>query len=204
MTYAKFTNLEHKQNTINLARFVASELDKLLFIYWLDFGTLLGYIRENDLIKNDIDIDFGIRGEDNNIDLAEHFRGLGFKVFTYKPSELVIQKLFNGVPPKFPVSYGIRDTQKNCVVDIYPYYAGKGINFEGDSRFIATWIKDVIHEVPAHFLTSFKSVYFLNRTLYIPRKAEEFLALRYGDWKTPREVIDVAESTDWGDRVVVK
>ena len=27
---------------------------------WLDFGTLLGYYRENDFISHDLDMDFGI------------------------------------------------------------------------------------------------------------------------------------------------
>ena len=31
---------------------------------WIEFGTLLGYLRNGKFIKNDMDVDFGIKFED--------------------------------------------------------------------------------------------------------------------------------------------
>ena len=64
----------NKENDIRRAYFL-EEAEQLLnkltislnnsnILFWLDYGTLLGYYRENDFIKHDNDLDIGARVED--------------------------------------------------------------------------------------------------------------------------------------------
>ena len=79
--------------------------------YWLDYGTLLGYVREGKIIKGDLDLDFGVVISDDTISLkdalekeeiyitqmttvegkitAEQYRykDIGFDIFYYRKDE---------------------------------------------------------------------------------------------------------------------
>lgn len=76
--------------------------------YWLDYGTLLGYVREGKIIKGDLDLDFGVFCDksladylkDEDIYLKEqtivegiiaaeqyYYEDIGFDVFYYRESK---------------------------------------------------------------------------------------------------------------------
>lgn len=53
-------------------------LDSINAHFWLDFGTLLGIIRDGKLIKHDIDIDVGMFLKDHSPKIREAFEAHGF------------------------------------------------------------------------------------------------------------------------------
>ena len=60
------------------------ELGKILndnnIKYWLCYGTLLGYVRENGLLKHDFDFDIGLWNDDYSKELESALESHGFKL----------------------------------------------------------------------------------------------------------------------------
>ena len=80
----------------NLFREVHKTFEGLKVPYWLDQGTLLGIIREGELLKSDHDIDLGLFIEDYRKHKKEIIRRLqkrGRLLETYKPHQLTITDL---------------------------------------------------------------------------------------------------------------
>jgi len=46
---------------------ISDILDENRIDYWIDFGTLLGIIRDSEIIKWDKDIDIGVRDQNNSV-----------------------------------------------------------------------------------------------------------------------------------------
>ncbi len=75
-----YTNNLNKSGAEVLIR-ASKVLDKAGVFHWLEFGTLLGIVRDGKLIKHDIDIDLGVFIEDFSDDIISSFEEAGF---TYK------------------------------------------------------------------------------------------------------------------------
>ena len=102
MTNKNFENRDkaNKDNLIEITSLIKN-LD-----YFLFFGTLLGDIRENSVIKNDDDIDFLISFKDLNI--VENILSLnGFNVSTKE---------------KFFISFYNKNIAEAHTIDFYAYY----------------------------------------------------------------------------------
>lgn len=82
-TYGKYKKyIENKTFLLN-AKEVLMEADavfkELNINYWLDFGTLLGAIREGTFIKHDFDLDLGMYLYDHSVEIEKCFKKHGFK-----------------------------------------------------------------------------------------------------------------------------
>ncbi len=148
--------------------------------HWLEAGTLLGIIRDGDLIPWDYDADLGIPGE-----YAQRAFNLRRKFF---PKYLVKKKPINNAW----IPGGTR------VVKIKtPWEKLKQINFHVDlfclykvgdyHRWIDT---NTLKQVDKKFHTEFETIHWEGREINIPSHVEEYLTIRYGDWRTPRQIYD--------------
>jgi phosphorylcholine metabolism protein LicD len=93
-----------KKEAANILEKLYNIFSKNCTDFWLDYGTLLGYVREKALIKNDIDLDFGVVTEkklatilqqngfrltqqtlvENKIAMEQYsYKGIGFDIFYY-------------------------------------------------------------------------------------------------------------------------
>ncbi len=75
---------------------VKETFEALQISYWLDQGTLLGVIREGDLLKTDHDLDLGMWADDyrkRRPEILSRLRKKGYFVETYKPHQLSITDL---------------------------------------------------------------------------------------------------------------
>lgn len=54
---------KYREKCLSEANTALKDLD---IVYWIDCGTLLGVIRDNDFISHDLDIDIGVLPRDNN------------------------------------------------------------------------------------------------------------------------------------------
>lgn len=106
----------NKRTQINLAKngkqvlaLSVDILDSCNVNYWLDYGTLLGAIRNNDFIKGDGDIDLGIDIEEDISSVIHSFIEKGFKVYCYYHVD--------------PDSLGriVSLKKKGIIVDLYNY-----------------------------------------------------------------------------------
>ncbi|MGL4563508.1 MAG: ABC transporter permease subunit [Brevinema sp.] len=67
-----------QQNGKDTLQLVSEILQKQNLIYWLDYATLLGYIRESDFIKGDININFAVLDIENTKELVDSLHTRGF------------------------------------------------------------------------------------------------------------------------------
>lgn len=148
-------------------------LENLGIYYWLEAGTCLGAIREKDFIAHDTDIDIGVFGLDKKDDVAIEMVKKGFE-FHY-----IYGTKYKGYEMSF-----IRDGIK---VDIFYFYKNDGI------IYTSIWNKkeQIILDFPARLFEELKEIEFLGLKVKVPNPPEEYLTIRYGDWK------QVVKKWDW-------
>ena len=144
---------------------------------WLDFGTLLGYYRENDFISHDLDMDFGVQ------------------VSSFEEFEVIEKRLINNGFNRTKEFY----FNKNLVELSYSY---KGLNVDfiiynkGNDRVSSDTIffmtnalgnptrYEVYHyEIP---FSGLKECDFKGMKVKVPDNTQEYLRTLYGeDFETP-------------------
>lgn len=158
---------------------VIEVLNKLGLDYWMDYGTLLGAVREGDFIETDFDIDIGIISEDDQ-NLIHELGKIGLRFsssfmgeYTRKMN-IVVNHLDHGGFAKLElVPYYLRDDQFYKLTEQKP-----------DGIYGAA--------TPAYLLDDFITVIFKGEYVQIPKLYDEYLTHHYGDWRTPR--IDISRT----------
>jgi hypothetical protein len=130
-------------------------------------GTLLGCIRDGDLLAHDKDIDVGIWEDIPRDQLMKALRSCGlFYVLYSRAHEIVRIKHVNGI-----------------AIDVFYHYRGvDGVRHGG--------VKVSWHNTPF----SLTERNFLGEKFLIPEDYDRYLTENYGDWKTPK--IDFDSSYD--------
>lgn len=135
--------------------------------YWADCGTLLGLVREGDLLKHDLDVDFGVLGTEGHLRVVSWMNALGFKLYCTYGS------VNNGYEQRF--------ARGNSKVDVFYFYPLK------DGRvWSGTWwrAKHLIVSEFDNYFTPTKGQDFKGERVFLPAQPEKALEARYGDWKT--------------------
>ncbi|MBM4440617.1 MAG: LicD family protein [Candidatus Rokubacteria bacterium] len=152
----------------DLLRFTAALLTRHRIRFWVDWGTLLGAVREGDLIAWDSDVDLGVLAEDLPRVAALH-------------AEIVaaghtLQTAYAG---RLAIGRSVMNTQH---VDVYPWRA------EGDRLVLGTPDAEERWAFPAAAVARMTQVRMEDRAFPAPADPPQFLArYRYGpDWRTPR------------------
>jgi phosphorylcholine metabolism protein LicD len=153
---------------------VAEELN---ITYWLDFGTLLGAVREGKFIEHDLDLDIGMFLHEYTSKLQELLEKEGFK----KTECFYIDK----------GKYGRKEAYnyKGVVVDIF-FYTKKGKKIychgfrakEGESLIEALQRNEgfLVREVTFPF-NGFCEITFLGHDFTIPLNFDDYLKAYYGE-----------------------
>ena len=76
MVYAQ--NRQFKKEGKNVLNVASEALSKINIFFWLEFGTLLGVIRDGKLIEHDTDIDIGVKLQDYSPDIEKILISHGF------------------------------------------------------------------------------------------------------------------------------
>lgn len=143
---------------------VKESFDKYNLKSWLIFGTLLGVYRDNDLIKHDFDVDFGIFDDDN----------------INKLFDITDDLLKKGITP-------LRIDKSNNKEDIISY----GRNFEYVDIYFFKKIYNKFYFrdlaiIDSHYFETFNKIKFIDKEFLIPSDTENLLEDIYGsDWRIP-------------------
>jgi len=145
--------------------------------YWLEFGTLLGAIRDKDFIKHDLDIDLGLFLEDYSDEIKIVLESYGFK----KIRDISID---DG-------NYGFEESYmyKNTIVDLFYFTKNKNIMYSHDfkNEESKSWHKTIVdngglivREMIFPF-NGFEEIDFLNIKYPVPKEAHKHLKSFYGE-----------------------
>lgn len=154
-------------------------LDELGVPFFLSNGTLLGYYRENGLIKHDRDVDIGVKIEDFDDRIIDKFISCGFNLKTVNGEK------DNGL------EYSFR--KRDIGLDIFFYYDTP------NTSWMAVWM----HHNNERFryvyplISGYKVVEFLGQKFRIPENTEEYLVAQYGEhWQSPLDRWDCFRSPE--------
>ncbi len=137
-------------------------LQKLQVDYWVDFGTLLGFYRENDILPHDIDVDFGVEEKDFlKIWEARHKLPAGFTMYDTS---------FRHNGPKLYISF------KGFDADIYFYRDTAGRLQSTEKAQYA----NEMQEIPRGLIFPLKNTEFLGRPTKVPANVQGYLEFVYG------------------------
>lgn len=169
-----FKPVSIEKNIKNL-KYISQKLHNVEWFVF--FGTLLGYTRENNILKNDDDIDI-------YVDIK--FRENVIKLF--KNSELYfdLSKKPN-LGPYFLQGKRVLESEMTYV-DFYFFEYEKSKEFLIErNNFSGAWkIESNAMHIPKHLIFPLKKAKMQDIKIFIPNKPTECCRFLYGkDWKTP-------------------
>ncbi len=176
--------LEGKNQKIarQMLKDVTTILEKHNISYWLDFGTLLGIVRENRILPWDSDIDISIFAKDREIvhkKVMPEIKKLNYRIYSryHATEDEVFRK---GDFRSFKVrNYKWFFFKGYVKLDIFVMYEKNGFLYwkEFGKR----------HKIPLSLLDEFDKIDFENKLYTKPKDHDKFLTYHYGDWKTPNK-----------------
>lgn len=134
--------------------------------YWADFGTLLGLVRDGDVILGDKDVDLCVLDVERPRVMAAQadFVARGYRLTGEGGAARKLMRVFDRRTPFY--------------ADIYPY------SHHGDTL---SSVLDPRDDAPASLVMNRTTADFQGEAVSIPREAERLLEYRYGPtFKTPR------------------
>jgi hypothetical protein len=135
--------------------------------YWCDFGTLLGFYRERDIINGDKDADFSILETEKPriMALADVLRANGYDLTDRGGRARKVIRIY--------------EAKTRYYVDIYPFVANGGM--------LRSVLASPQEDIPAHLVARRKPASFLGASVLVPEDVPGLLRHRYGlAFNTPR------------------
>ncbi|MFC1524144.1 LicD family protein [Thermodesulfobacteriota bacterium] len=200
MADVRFFDQQHRENTLIILKKVSDVLHEHNIVHYLDFGTLIGAIREKGFIPWDDDIDISLAHEKDyhKIPLVLKKIKKRFRLRTYlysfkesiarrrKGGEEIFCETVNFTDENNYQIAKVRDNwfwivgRGNVCIDIFFKYKFK------DNMYWMAYGKE--NFVPSDRLgTEFVEIDFYDLKFKIPKQYNEYLTYKYGDWMTRNE-----------------
>jgi hypothetical protein len=135
--------------------------------YWCDYGTLLGLVRDGDLILGDKDADLCLVVDQKPrvMGAGPAFQQRGYRLTDRGGDSRRLLRVFDRRTPFY--------------VDLYEYTR--------DGETLRSVLEVPLEDVPARLVASRRPLVFLGAPIPVPADAESHLVHRYGpDYRTPR------------------
>ncbi len=168
----------NKEMATELFQKVIPILNDLDVPYWIDYGTLLGFVRENDFIDTDFDIDISYNGVFDTVKILKALEQVGFEV---------VQDVINVNGTEFIRKLAINKWYKNkfAFLEIVSSFAHrkegkmhKMIRME-DGKLLSA-------ATPIEYLKDFVIEDFKGCKIRVPKRSEDLIRFHYGEeWRTP-------------------
>ncbi len=155
-------------------------LNRIGVSHWLEFGTLLGIVRDGQLIKHDFDLDLGVFIEDYDVRIKEAFLADGFE---YK----------HGFSTTDGTAREETFVYKDVAIDLF-YFTRQADKMWCHIFALQENKKRIIRQINTSY-SGFKKVEFENHMFDIPKNDIQRLKDTYGEeyniplkgWHTPRD-----------------
>lgn len=177
------------KNTRELAINIIKNFSKLAMrdniVLYLDFGTLLGIVRDGNIIEWDDDIDFSISNTDK--DLIDSWLRKNLDNFNL-PVKIIIEKI-----KEVGYSIGFNNQDSNYK------------NFQISLSFRENENENSIHlpskgmwYAPKKHFENFEIISFMGEEVFVPYDYKNYLTFLYGDWKIPKKDITMLDYANLG------
>lgn len=191
---------KNREDAIRVLQIVIDTLTAHGIGYYLDFGTLIGAIRDKGLIAWDDDIDISLLNEEDYVKIPQVLKEIKRKhklrtyLFTFedakKKREKRGKKIYqDSINFTSNTNYQIAKVRTNnyfifgrgnTCIDIFFKYTHK------DNMYWMAYGQ--INSVPTScFKNKLEEIDFCGLKCTIPKEYNEYLTYKYGDWMTPKE-----------------
>jgi phosphorylcholine metabolism protein LicD len=167
---------------------VTDIFDKHGVRYWLDFGTLLGIVREGRILPWDDDMDISIFEEDrqkvHDVVMPE-IKKLNYRTYSryhhIEDHEVLKKGDFRAFRTR---NYRWRFFRGYVKIDIFVMYKKEDYHY---------WYELYnVHRLPSNLIEEFDTIEFNGKMYTKPKLHDEYLTYHYGDWRTPVKDYDSA------------
>mgnify|MGYP001474216792 FL=1 len=152
-------------------------LESLDVNYWLDYGTLLGAIRNKGFVKGDGDIDIGIDIKENISGIISSFKEKGFKLYCFyhvspESSGRIVSLKKKGIIVDL-YNYTISDSSMYCTI-----YEQEGC--ESIDEYYRIHNTLMVYNLLFDFKIETMDYSLFDMNFKIPKNYEEYLTTIYG------------------------
>lgn len=180
------------KRAINLLFYVVDFMDKHKITYHLEGGTLLGLVRDGDLLPWDHDVDISI-----NSDQLEKFQKYchELKSLNYKLSKKDFSGTHKALLNGSPRIYKVKPRLASLLKEFSFFFHNQCINIDifikySDHKYTYWQAADNALKASKHHYEGFGEIEFMGQKLKIPLDHEGYLESKYGDWHIPVKVWD--------------
>lgn len=173
----EYINNAFKKEAVDVLKLYSDAMFSNGLVFWLDYGTLLGYYREHDFIKHDFDLDTGAWFEDHQR-IKNVLENAGFErvKYYYLKHRDGVEECYKhkDYDTTIDVFYYFNENNRSYCYSFLPLVSMTKkchLNKEQPSR-ARKWSFETINPIPAEF----KGV-----KVFVPDNTAQYLASTYGD-----------------------
>lgn len=185
----------NKLRAIKILKETVDLLDKHKIIYHLEGGTLLGFVRDNDILPWDYDVDISINADEVEkfLLLSSQFKKIGYKI-RKKGFGMSMPPLKKGEYRIFKV----KPLGMSILKEIIPWFKKYYINLDvfvkyQDESYTYWQAKEKVMRVDKKHYESYETISCLDKIFKVPNHYRDYLTEKYGDWSTPIKEWDCGE-----------